>query len=55
LKIVDNNYIEVSLMLEEFKPKVQLTVAYEWSALDVVIDGGQLRGNSGVFQNRYEL
>jgi hypothetical protein len=21
----------------------------EWSALDVVIDGGQLRGNSGVF------
>jgi hypothetical protein len=22
----------------------------EWSALDVVIDGGQLRGNSGVFK-----
>jgi hypothetical protein len=28
----------------------------EWSALDVVIAGGQWRGNSGVFfQNRYEL
>lgn len=28
----------------------------EWSAADVVLDGGQARGNSGVFfQNRYEL
>jgi hypothetical protein len=40
-------------MLEEFK-QVQflgLSVAYEWSALDVVIDGGQLRGN-GVFSKQ---
>ena len=28
----------------------------EWSAPDEVLDGGQMRGNSGVFfQNRYEL
>jgi hypothetical protein len=28
----------------------------EWSAPDVVVDGGQWRGNSGIFlQNRYEV
>jgi hypothetical protein len=58
-KIVDNDYMEVVPDAGGIQTKMQFgdcQLHIEWSAPDVVIDGGQWRGNSGVFfQNRYEL
>lgn len=58
-KIVNNDYMEVVPNAGGIQTKMQFgdcQLHIEWSAPDVVIDGGQMRGNSGVFfQNRYEL
>ncbi|MGO4818239.1 3-keto-disaccharide hydrolase [Flavobacterium sp. W22_SRS_FP1] len=58
-KIVDNDYMEVVSGSGGIQTKMQFgdcQLHIEWSAPDVVVDGGQWRGNSGVFfQNRYEL
>jgi len=58
-KIVDNDYMEVVPDTGGIQTKMQFgdcQLHMEWSAPDVVLDGGQWRGNSGVFfQNRYEL
>tara|TARA_R110000868_G_scaffold142045_2_gene359124 strand:+ start:6464 stop:7258 length:795 start_codon:yes stop_codon:yes gene_type:complete len=58
-KIVNNDYMEVVPDAGGIQTKMQFgdcQLHIEWSAPDVVIDGGQWRGNSGVFfQNRYEL
>lgn len=58
-RIVDNNYMEVVQGTGAIQTKMKFgdcQLHIEWSAPDVVLDGGQARGNSGVFfQNRYEL
>lgn len=58
-KIVNNDYMEVVNEAGGIQTKMAFgdcQLHIEWSAPDVVIDGGQWRGNSGVFfQNRYEL
>ncbi|MDD5149363.1 MAG: DUF1080 domain-containing protein [Flavobacterium sp.] len=58
-KIVNNDYMEVVPGSGAIQTKMQFgdcQLHIEWSAPDEVIEGGQARGNSGVFfQNRYEL
>lgn len=58
-KIVDKDYMEVVPGTGAIQTKLSFgdcQLHVEWSAPDVVLDGGQARGNSGVFfQNRYEL
>lgn len=58
-KIVDKDYMEVVPGTGAIQTKMTFgdcQLHLEWSAPDVVLDGGQARGNSGVFfQNRYEL
>ena len=58
-KIVDKDYMEVVPGTGAIQTKIAFgdcQLHLEWSAPDVVLDGGQARGNSGVFfQNRYEL
>ena len=58
-KIVNKDYMEVVPSSGAIQTKMQFgdcQLHIEWSAPDVVLDGGQARGNSGVFfQNRYEL
>lgn len=58
-KIVDKDYMEVVPGTGAIQTKMSFgdcQLHLEWSAPDVVLDGGQARGNSGVFfQNRYEL
>ncbi|SFF35454.1 protein of unknown function [Flavobacterium xueshanense] len=58
-KIVDKDYMEVVPGTGAIQTKMAFgdcQLHLEWSAPDVVLDGGQARGNSGVFfQNRYEL
>lgn len=58
-KIVNNDYMEVVNETGGIQTKMAFgdcQLHIEWSAPDVVVDGGQWRGNSGVFfQNRYEL
>ncbi len=58
-KIVDKDYMEVVPGSGAIQTKMAFgdcQMHIEWSAPDVVLDGGQWRGNSGVFfQNRYEL
>ena len=58
-KIVDKDYMEVVPGSGAIQTKMAFgdcQLHLEWSAPDVVLDGGQARGNSGVFfQNRYEL
>ena len=58
-KIVDKDYMEVVPSSGAIQTKMAFgdcQLHLEWSAPDVVLDGGQTRGNSGVFfQNRYEL
>jgi hypothetical protein len=58
-KIVDKDYMEVVQGSGAIQTKMKFgdcQLHIEWSAPDVVLDGGQARGNSGVFfQNRYEL
>lgn len=58
-KIVDKDYMEVvpgSGAIQTRMTFGDCQLHLEWSAPDVVLDGGQARGNSGVFfQNRYEL
>ena len=58
-KIVDQDYMEVVPGTGAIQTKMvfgDCQLHLEWSAPDVVLDGGQARGNSGVFfQNRYEL
>ena len=58
-KIVDKDYMEVVPSSGAIQTKMAFgdcQLHLEWSAPDVVLDGGQARGNSGVFfQNRYEL
>lgn len=58
-KIVNKEYMEVvdgtgGIQTKLLFADCQLHI--EWSAPDEVVDGGQMRGNSGIFfQNRYEL
>lgn len=58
-KIVNQEYMEVVPGTGAIQTKMQFgdcQLHIEWSAPDEVLDGGQWRGNSGVFfQNRYEL
>ncbi|TRX42854.1 3-keto-disaccharide hydrolase [Flavobacterium restrictum] len=58
-KIINNQYMEVLPGTGAIQTKMKFgdcQLHLEWSAPDVVLDGGQWRGNSGVFfQNRYEL
>jgi hypothetical protein len=58
-KIVNNDYFEVvpdSGDIQTIMKFGDCQLHIEWSAPDEVVDGGQMRGNSGVFlQNRYEL
>lgn len=58
-KIVDKDYMEVVPGSGAIQTKMAFgdcQLHLEWSAPDEVLDGGQARGNSGVFfQNRYEL
>ncbi|MBC5862956.1 3-keto-disaccharide hydrolase [Flavobacterium turcicum] len=58
-KIVDKDYMEVVPGSGGIQTKMSFgdcQLHLEWSAPDEVLDGGQARGNSGVFfQNRYEL
>jgi len=58
-KIVNKEYMEVVPGTGAIQTKMAFgdcQLHIEWSAPDVVEDGGQMRGNSGVFfQNRYEL
>ena len=58
-KIVNNDFMEVVNETGGIQTKMAFgdcQLHIEWSAPDVVVDGGQWRGNSGVFfQNRYEL
>jgi Domain of Unknown Function (DUF1080) len=58
-KIVNNDYMEIELGSGGIQTKMPFgdcQLHIEWSAPDVVIEGGQWRGNSGIFfQNRYEL
>ncbi len=58
-KIVNNDYMEVLPGSGAIETKMKFgdcQLHIEWSAPDVVLEGGQWRGNSGVFfQNRYEL
>ena len=58
-KIVDKDYMEVVPGTGAIQTKMAFgdcQLHLEWSAPDIVLDGGQARGNSGVFfQNRYEL
>lgn len=58
-KIVDGDYMEVVPGSGGIQTKMTFgdcQLHLEWSAPDEVLDGGQARGNSGVFfQNRYEL
>jgi hypothetical protein len=58
-KIVDKDYMEVVQGTGGIQTKMKFgdcQLHIEWSAPDEVLDGGQARGNSGVFfQNRYEL
>ena len=58
-KIVDKDYMEIVPGSGDIQTKMvfgDCQLHLEWSAADVVLDGGQARGNSGVFfQNRYEL
>jgi len=58
-KIINNDYMEVVPGSGGIQTKMSFgdcQLHIEWSAPDVVEQGGQARGNSGVFfQNRYEL
>ncbi|GEC72612.1 protein of unknown function [Flavobacterium flevense] len=58
-KIVNNDYLEIVPETGGIQTKLPFgdcQLHLEWSAPDEVIEGGQWRGNSGVFfQNRYEL
>lgn len=58
-KIVNNDYMEVVPGSGGIQTKMAFgdcQLHIEWSAPDVVLDGGQWRGNSGLFlQNRYEV
>lgn len=58
-KIVDGDYMEVVPGAGGIQTKMAFgdcQLHLEWSTPDEVLDGGQARGNSGVFfQNRYEL
>lgn len=58
-KIVDGDYMEVVPGSGGIQTKMAFgdcQLHLEWSTPDEVLDGGQARGNSGVFfQNRYEL
>jgi hypothetical protein len=58
-KIVGNEYMEVVDGSGAIQTKMKFgdcQLHVEWSAPDAVVDGGQWRGNSGIFlQNRYEL
>lgn len=58
-KIINNDYMEIVPGSGDIQTKMTFgdcQLHLEWSAADVVLDGGQARGNSGVFfQNRYEL
>ena len=58
-KIINNDYMEVvpdSGDIQTIMKFGDCQLHIEWSAPDEVVDGGQMRGNSGVFfQNRYEL
>lgn len=58
-KIVDNSYMEVVNGTGGIQTKMMFgdcQLHVEWSAPDEVVNGGQMRGNSGIFlQNRYEL
>jgi hypothetical protein len=58
-KIINNDYMEVVPGSGGIQTKMSFgdcQLHLEWSAPDEVLDGGQARGNSGVFfQNRYEL
>jgi hypothetical protein len=58
-KIVNNDYMEVMPDAGGIQTRMQFgdcQLHMEWSAPDEVVDGGQWRGNSGIFfQNRYEL
>lgn len=58
-KIIDKDYMEVVPGSGGIQTKMSFgdcQLHLEWSAPDEVLDGGQARGNSGVFfQNRYEL
>jgi hypothetical protein len=58
-KIIDKDYMEVVPGSGAIQTKMTFgdcQLHLEWSAPDVVLDGGQARGNSGIFfQNRYEL
>jgi hypothetical protein len=58
-KLVNNDYMEIvvgSGGIQTKMPFGDCQLHIEWSAPDVVIEGGQWRGNSGIFfQNRYEL
>lgn len=58
-KIVNNDYVEIVPGSGGIQTKLKFgdcQLHIEWSAPDVVENGGQMRGNSGIFfQNRYEL
>ncbi|MBA4276305.1 DUF1080 domain-containing protein [Flavobacterium sp.] len=58
-KIINNDYMEVVPGSGGIETKMKFgdcQLHIEWSAPDVVVGGGQSRGNSGIFfQNRYEL
>lgn len=58
-KIINNDYMEIVPGLGGIQTKLSFgdcQLHLEWSAPDEVLDGGQMRGNSGVFlQNRYEV
>lgn len=58
-KIIDDDYMEIVPGTGDIQTKMKFgdcQLHIEWSAPDEVVDGGQMRGNSGIFfQNRYEL
>jgi len=58
-KIISNEYLEIEIGSGGIQTKIPFgdcQLHLEWSAPDLVLEGGQWRGNSGVFfQNRYEL
>lgn len=58
-KIINNDYMEIIPKTGGIQTKLKFgdcQLHIEWSAPDDVIEGGQWRGNSGIFfQNRYEL
>ncbi|MFT3845149.1 MAG: DUF1080 domain-containing protein [Lacibacter sp.] len=58
-RIVNNDYMEIVPGTGGIQTKLKFgdcQLHIEWSAPDIVENGGQIRGNSGIFfQNRYEL